>query len=215
MTYVYDLVLNFNNDFYEFYEWRKDDCLYHIKKINLIKISSLAYNEITTNKVELNDDFLLSIFNKCEYFENRGVKTIPYALLITDGYRAIAIMLNMSGVIIKYSSLLLDEEEDVLDISERLAVTNIVYKIREKKDECNCLTRYENHILKYIKKDLNDSYKNNNLSKLKYLYYEYFNKQCNDLEVIYNSLINELSNLNEKHYDLYNLIKLSYTQKNV
>ena len=25
MSYVYDIVLNFNNSFYEFYEWKKDD----------------------------------------------------------------------------------------------------------------------------------------------------------------------------------------------
>ena len=32
MTYIYDIVLNFNNDFYEFYEWDKNDNLTLIKK---------------------------------------------------------------------------------------------------------------------------------------------------------------------------------------
>ena len=48
MTYIYDIVLNFNNDFYEFYEWDKNDNLTLIKKIPLIKVES---------------DFLDKVFN--------------------------------------------------------------------------------------------------------------------------------------------------------
>ena len=215
MTYVYDLILNFNSELYEFYEWNKDDDIYHIKRINLIKIDSKTYNEILENEVTFNDDFLLTIFNKCEYFENRGVEEIPYAVLVTDTLRVMGIMLDMHGNVIKYSSLLLDEEEDVLDISDRLGVLKLKYQIKKKKTSTNALTRYENNIIKYIKKDLNLCYKEKNLSKLKYLYYEYFNKQCNDLEEIYRCLINELNNVNEKHYYLCNLIKLSLSHKNV
>lgn len=215
MTFVYDLVLNFNSELYDFYEWKKDDAIYHIKRINLIKTTKETYNDILFNKVIIDNEFLFSIFNKCEYFENRSVKTIDYAFLITDNYRVMAIMLDINGRVIKYSSLLLDEEEDVLDISDRLAVLKINYEKKEKKDEYNNLTRLENHIIRYIKKDLVNSYKENNLSKLKYLYYEYFSKPCDDINEIYQSLLGELNNLNEKHYNLYNLIKLSYTGKSV
>ena len=68
MSYVYDLVLNFNNDLYEFYEWKKDDNLYHIKRINLVKVDSNTYNDILDNIVIFNDEFTLSIFNKCESY---------------------------------------------------------------------------------------------------------------------------------------------------
>jgi hypothetical protein len=110
---------------------------------------------------------------------------------------------------------LIDEEEDILDISDRLGVLKIQYEIKAKRNNSNNLTRYENNLIKYIKKDLNLCYREKNLSKLKYLYYEYFNKQCDDLDNIYHSLINELKNVNEKHYNLYNLIKLSYMHKKV
>lgn len=215
MTYVYDLILNFNPELYEFYEWNSEDVIYHIKRINLIKIDSVSYNEILSNKVKLNDEFLLSVFNKCEYYENRTINFLSYAILLTDTYRVMAIMLDNNGNIIKYSSLLLDEEEDVLDISDRLATLKLNYQIIDKKDINNSLTRFENHILKYIKKDLIISYQNKDISKLKYLYYEYFNKQCEKIDEIYNSLIKELNNYNEKHDNLYKLIKLSYMRKNV
>jgi len=214
MTYVYDLILNFNDELYDFYEWNTDDNLYHIKRINLIKIDGKAYNDIIDNKVKLNDELLLSIFNKCEYIDNRKILTIPYAILLSDSYRVMAIILDMNGNIIKYSSLLLDEEEEVLDVTERLGVLKLDYKIKEKKIKNN-LTRYENNILKYIRKDLIKSYKEKNINKLKYLYYEYFNRHCDDIDNIYNSLMNELNEYNVKHSNLYNLIKLSLKGKKV
>ena len=94
MTYVYDLVLNFNSFLYEFYEWRKDDIIYHIKRINLIKVDSKTYNTILDNIVAFDDDFILSIFNKCEYYNNRVVTNIPYAFLLTDTYRVIGLLLD-------------------------------------------------------------------------------------------------------------------------
>ena len=33
MNYIYDIVLNFNKDYYEFYEWKKSDKVINVKKI--------------------------------------------------------------------------------------------------------------------------------------------------------------------------------------
>ena len=216
MSYVYDLVLNFNGDLIDFYEWKKEDSLYHIKRINIIKVDSVTYNDFYNNVISLNQDFLLSIFNKCEYYNNRHIETIPYAFLLTDSYRVMALMLDTNGKVIKYSSLLLDEEEDILDISNKLAIVKIDYKIIKKRNKNEYKTRQEQYIINYIKKDITNDYKKENINKLKYLYYEYFNKQSDDIDTIYNELIHELDkDINKKHYDLYNLIKLSLCRKTV
>ena len=39
MNYIYDIVLNFNKELYEFFEWKDDDNLINIRKIPLIKIN--------------------------------------------------------------------------------------------------------------------------------------------------------------------------------
>ncbi len=216
MSYVYDIVLNFNDDLYEFYEWNKDDELHHIKRINLILVNSKIYNDIYDNIVSFNQDFLLSIYNKCEYYTNRKINTIPYAFLLTDAYRVIGLMLNNSGKVVKYSSLLLDEEDEILDLCHKLAELKLDYHIIKKRGKHDFLTREEVDIKKYIEKDLSLDYEKKNLNKLKYLYYEYFNKQSDDIDLIYHELSKELdNNFSEKHYDLYNLIKLSYSGKNV
>lgn len=215
MNYIYDLILNFNSYYYEFYEWNKDDNFYHIKKIILLRINSSCYNEIIDNEVIIHDNLLHDIFNKCEYYENKKVRNIPYALLLTDTYRTMGVILDNDGKIIQYSSLLLDEEEEVLNISKRINIFNLEYNIIDKKNVIGSLTRYENKIMKYIKKDIINCYQKEDYSKLKYLYYEYFNKKSDDIDQIYRELLEELKSINERHYKLYNLIKLTYSNGGV
>lgn len=212
MTYVYDLVLNFNEKLYDFYEWDRNDSYFHIKKIGLIKVDSKTYNEIIDHKVRFNDDYFINVFHKCEYYDKKKIKTFDYAFLLTDSYRTIALMLDEELNVIKYSSLLLDEEEEVNEISSRVPLINLEYNIIEKNDLSD-LTRYEKRILNYIEKDLCKSYKNKDLNKLRYLYYEYFNEESDNLEEIYKSLINTLDKYNIRHNNLYKLIKLSCNTK--
>ena len=144
----------------------------------------------------------------------KKVKNLPYAFLVTDSYRVMALLLNSDGKVLKYSSLLLDEEEDTLEISVRVPLIKLEYNIIKKKDKNN-LTRKENSVLKYIKKELNNCYRVKDNDKLQYLYYEYFNKKNEDINIIYNDLLNELDKeVTLKHYNLYNLIKLTYSNKN-
>lgn len=207
---IYDLLLNFQNNYYEFFEWDNDDEIIHIKKINIMKISSDDYDTLLNKKVIIDTDLLLSIFNKCEYYNNKKIFTIPYALLFTDSYRVMGVVINMDGKIIKYSSLELLDEEDILNISERLAICKIKYNvIGDRVMEYN-KTREEIEIIEYIKNDLKESLLNKNYDKLKYLYYEYFGRECNDFNKIKKDFNKELTcDINKKHYNLYNLIKLS------
>lgn len=216
MCYVYDLVLNYNACLYEFYEWKKEDVLTHIKRINLVRVNSDTYNDIYDNIVIFNDEFLLSIFNKCEYYTNRTILTIPYTFVITDSYRAIAILLDQNGKTTKYSNFLLDEEEDILDVSNKLGEVKLNYKIIKKRNKNEFRTRNEINVINYIKKNLDIDYKKKNIDKLMYLYYEYFNKHNDDIDIIYHELISELDkDISEKHYNLYNLIRLSLCKKTV
>ena len=111
MTYIYDVIFNFDNDLYDFYEWDKTDNYYHIKKVNLLRIDSKTYNDLLDNRVKFNDDLFMDIFHKCEYYDKKKIKTFPYAFLVTDTYRSMALMLDDDLKVIKYSSLLLDEED--------------------------------------------------------------------------------------------------------
>ena len=216
MINIYDLLLNFQDTYYEFFEWNNNDEIIHVKKINIMKISSDDYNNILNNRIKFDCDLLLSIFNKCEYFDNKKVLTIPYAILFTDSYRVMGITMDMDGKVIKYSSLELLDEEDVLDISDRLGTCKVKYNIIGENLRDDNKTREEREIINYIKNYLCETLKNNDYAKLRYLYYEYFGKASNNLEKIKKDFIRELDcEISEKHYNLYNLIKLSRQTRRV
>ena len=44
MKYAYDVVLNFNDEFYNFYEWDTDDTIAYVKKIPIYKVTNDIIN---------------------------------------------------------------------------------------------------------------------------------------------------------------------------
>ena len=206
MTYIYDILLNFNDDFYEFYEWEKGDNIYHIKKVPIIKVESEFIENILSKEIEISKDFLNLIMNKTEVFEGKRIKYLKYCCLFTDGYKVIGV--NIVENSIKLSDMLLDESVDALDIAKRCDFLDIAYNIVGDKNINYFDTRREIKIKNNLISEINSIYKDKNYDKLKYLYFEYFNKNIDDIDTIYNDLINSMDKINNKHYKLYELLKL-------
>ena len=49
MDYIYDIVLNFHESYYEFYEWKSTDKIINLKKIPIYKVSTKTYLDIKNN----------------------------------------------------------------------------------------------------------------------------------------------------------------------
>ena len=158
MNYIYDIVLNFNKEYYSFYEWNRRDNIINVKKIPLFLVDNECFNIMKYDNVCVSKDFINVI--------------------------------NENGNLIKRSSLTLDEEEEVLDeivnneiynipIIKHTKVNNdnVTRSIREKRD----------FLLKYISNEKNDI-------NLKYLYYDYFEKDEDNIKDIKDKLIKEIKN---------------------
>ena len=90
MNYIYDIILNFNEQIYDFYEWNKSDNLTHIRKIPLIRINSKDLYNIENNNIRFNEELFNKISNKTEIFSGRTVKNID-ACLFSDGTSVLAL----------------------------------------------------------------------------------------------------------------------------
>lgn len=206
MNYIYDVLLNFNDDLYEFYDWNKNDVITHVRKMPIIKIESIDLEKIKNNYVKFDMEFLLSIKNKCEVFNNKNIKYLEYAFILTDSNDAIAI--NIKDDNVKSSRLLVEEEMEVLDNSLRYDIVNIKYDIINKKKINNFKTRKELEIEKYLKKEINNL-KTADIEKLKYIYYDCFDEIENDRDKIINKINLELNkNFNILSKKLYTFFKL-------
>ena len=71
MSYIYDILLNFNTKYYDFFEWNKNDEITHIKKIPIFKTTSEDFLKIKLNTVKFSENLLNLIENKTEIFKKK------------------------------------------------------------------------------------------------------------------------------------------------
>lgn len=213
MIYVYDILLNFNENMIHYFEWEDQDDIKYIKKIPLIKVSDELLINLVNKKAILNNKLLEKIEKKTIFYDGIVNNDEKYIFLGTNGEKVMAFLLKNNRVF-KTSELLLEEEEEVLEISENLDVSNIGYEIdlniQDKEQE---LTRNEQRIKEVLIQELKHLKYEKNYEKLNYYYFEYFGKLPINEDETYQELINSIDNLTEKHKDLFNILMLSYQNK--
>ena len=130
--------------------------------------------------------------------------------LISDTKNALALEINNEGLVINRSKLLVSDEMNLIEMIYSLKEVKIEYE-KIKKYEARKELRQIEKIKKLIKCEIDLLYQEKNRSKLKYLYYEWFNTVENSLEKMYEEMNTELEkNFSEKLNNIYDLIKLSY-----
>lgn len=192
MDYIYDIVLNFHEQYYDFYEWKPSDKIINIKRIPIYKISTKDYINIKNNEVTL---------------ERNTIPKTNKIFLITSGIEVMGIFIDNSGKVLKKSSLLFEESDDILEDKDEIKEINIKYIINKRY-----LNNYQSRITKekkeYINNYLNniDKYKDEYL--LKYLYYDIYNLEEEDTNIIYNKLIDLSKNNFNKLYESIKKVNL-------
>lgn len=214
MNYIYDVLLNFNNKLYEFYDWNKSDDVKHIRRIPIFKITTNELLDIKNNKISIEKNFLDLIINKTEYFSNRKIEKIKYSCIFSDGAKAIGVLFNSNGESVKYSSMLIDEEIEVNEI----CVTNKKEKINYNKINKNVVldlkTRLDIEKEEFILNEIKVLKNNKKNDKLKYIYYDCFDKKEESISKIIDEIKlklkqNDLFLINK----LYDLLKIKLFQK--
>jgi hypothetical protein len=207
MNVIYDIVLNFsrNEEFFEFYEWDKGDSLVYIEKIPIMKITSYQLEEVYQSSIQISKVFLDKIHNKT--YSSIGI--IPYCLLITDDIRVIALSFNEEGILISKSSLLIDEEEAVIEESREFELESFSYQFLKKKKTSSFYTRKERKIQRYLLCEINQLYVNKNYDEIHYLYQEIASLP-RKIEEEYYYLVDVIENHFQSSFEsLYNIIKLT------
>ena len=173
MDYIYDIVLNFQDRYYDFYEWYPSDRIINIKKIPIYKINTKDYLNIK------------------KYFVIIDKNTLPKQskiFLLTNGIEIMGILLDNEGKVIKISSLLFDEADDILKDKDSIKLINIKYTIQRKRN-LKLISRHNLEKKAYINKYL----KNLDILKdeylIKYLYYDIYGNEENDTNKVYHKLL--------------------------
>lgn len=190
MTYVYDLLVNFNDVMYDFYDWDKSDSFTHIRKVPLFKVSTSTLVDFMFKKVKVNKETLNLVKNKTEVFTTRSIERLEYSFILSDGVSSAIVLLNKSGVVSKKSKFLILEEMEISNNSKSLKYSNVEYEVLNKSISINKVIRGEDKVRSEIIKSL-ESIKDDE-DKIKYLYYELFNIEGES--DIYNKLVSSIKN---------------------
>lgn len=212
MLYIYDILVNFmdGDRVYEFFEWDFKDIVEHIKKIPVIRVNEQTFLDFVKHDVKVDECFLNSIKDKtCTYKE-----VIPYAVLISNQERCYALEFNQFGDILFKSSLLIDEEEEVVECSRKLEETVISYTVLKNRDSSSIFTRREEVGRNLLKREIISTYQVNDYEKLNYLYEEAYGKDNYTMEEKYRRLLEDIDQNFSNHLKrLISIIQLSHKKK--
>lgn len=213
MNYIYDILVNFNEFPYDFYDWNHDDPIEHIRKIPLFKISSDKFLELKNSDIVITEEWMEKIQNKTEVFQSKGVDKIAYAALFTDAMEVLAIEFNHQGKSIGKSRLLVDEESEVLEVADRIHHIILDYSIIKVNKSEELKTRREIEIAEYLYHQIK-ILEQENVEKLKYLYYECFNRKEEDKHKIVKTIEKSLTEQwNSTYPQVYEFFKLTGVRK--
>ncbi len=212
MNYVYDILLNFKEEYYEFYDWNVKDVLEHIRRIPIFKVTTKTISDFLNYDLAVEKQFLDIVENQTEMFLGRKVKKEKYAFLITDSRKALAVKIKDNQMYM--SDLLIDEEQIAHELLPLLSLVEINYEIKKVNRKQKFKTRKEIEFEKYLNKEFEKLLTDENDEKLKYIYYECFNKKQDSKEVIVKEMEKELE------YNFHNFSKkldyfLKMTQRTI
>ena len=64
MNYIYDILINYQDVLYDFFDWNSDDKIEHIRKIPVFRLNPKIFDKIKNYKIKVNNEFL----SKIKYF---------------------------------------------------------------------------------------------------------------------------------------------------
>ncbi len=210
MNYYYDILINLEEEYYEFYEWEKKDEIIPIKKIPIYKVDHQTILDFLQYEITISNSLLTELIDKTIVKNSKEKLT---CLLLTDSKTTLCVELNKNGKVIYKSKLLVEDENNINEISSSFSLTQVDYQTGKLLTKRNNLRRIEKEI-NIIKLELNNLRLNKNDEKCSYLYYELFHDFNNNYLDKIEKMNEELNKASYKViHRLYHLINLTNKEK--
>ena len=191
MIYINNILLNFQKEYYEFYEWNSSDKIKQYKNLPIIKTTSKDLQNIKNNTILLDKKKL----DKKTY-------------IFSDGNNIVAVKLDKNGFNKYKSSINIIDQERIINKIKNQKKIKINYKII-KKNNNSFNTRKELENKTKIINELNKSYQKKEFEKLKYIYFECFDKKEENINIIIKKIKKEIINSSNNFNKIIDIINLT------
>lgn len=81
MPYYYDLLVNLDDELWEYYEWEKNDNLLLFKKVPFIRVNELIMKDFLEYQVSLDKEWITPYINKAILKNNKKMTGVLFASL--------------------------------------------------------------------------------------------------------------------------------------
>ena len=204
MNYTYDIYINFQNSFFDFYEWNKNDKIIYIKKIPIFKVSSKTLHNLKNNKIIVDESFIKKIENKTKIVKDKQLK---YCAIISDEKDIVSINFTKNGINSQKSSIRIEDQEKIINTIKKQKINTIKYKTIIK-NKITFQTRLEKTNENILLKKINNIHKNNKNQIINYIYLECFGKKEKDINKATKKIKKEITKTNDNFYKIVNILKL-------
>jgi len=205
MIYIYDIVLNFNKEYFEFFQWKKNDKIINVKKIPVFRVTDEDLLSLKYNIIRVSSDFINKICDLTLFYNKRDNN--KYLCLVSNNKETIGLMFDCEGNLIKRSSLLFDEDDEVNEEVCNIEITRFIYLIN-KNIKIENIARVDKEKKDYLMKFVNNLDVTADENILKYIYYDYFEVEEDDVLKIKDKILGELnSNFDNKLFELVKVLK--------
>lgn len=213
MNYIYDILLNFQNEYYEFFDWNIIDKITHIKKIPVIKISDNDFINIKYSNIKFDDTFLKKIYQKTQTYKKYEILKNEFMCLFCNNYETIGVKINKKGKILKKSSLLLNESDEILRKMNNKDKEKIEYTIIMKSSNKYLKTRKQQKQSKKMIEKIYNIFNKKEYDKLNYLYYECFGIYEKNIDNVLIKILEEIKKCNDNYYKINNFFNIINQKK--
>ena len=117
MIFIYDILVNMNENLIDFYDWEETDTYEHIRRGCLIKILSEDYYNLLTKTFKIDLELMNQIKDNTQKFSGRNTILVDYQLAFTDGINAFMVKFDKNGVSKLKSKFLVNEELEIISIT--------------------------------------------------------------------------------------------------
>lgn len=204
MNYTYDIYINFQNSFFDFYEWNKNDKIIYIKKIPIFRVSSKTLHNLKNNKIIVDESFIKKIENKTKIVKDKQLK---YCAIISDEKDIVGINFTKNGINRQKSSIRIEDQEKIINTIKKQKINTIKYKTIIK-NKITFQTRLEKTNENILLKKINNIHKNNKNQIINYIYLECFGKKEKDINKATKKIKKEITKTNDNFYKIVNILKL-------
>lgn len=197
MRYIYDITINLEKEYIDFFEWNSTDKIININKIPLIKVNFKTFIDFLSHNIQLLEDSVSKI--------NKG--SSKFYLIMNDN-NVLAVKFNQKGQIVLKSALSVTDELDIVENSRGINEVSLKYKILNY-NEISFQTREEKRITNFLNREIKKLSIPVDNTKISYLYLECFGVKENDsykaLSIIKKNTKNNFES--SKMYHIFKLIE--------